>query len=127
MVRPSSSSSSSKAKIEEEDDNGKQKQQNPEAVERRRLKKLAFSNNLLSKTPAKPLSQLAPSRTVLKHRGKDILRKSQRRNRFLFSFPGLLAPISGAGKIGDLQNLGSKNPVLYVNFPQVFALLQYIS
>uniref|UniRef100_A0A2P2LD76 DNA-binding protein RHL1 n=1 Tax=Rhizophora mucronata TaxID=61149 RepID=A0A2P2LD76_RHIMU len=118
MVRPSSSSSSSKAKIEEEDDNGKQKQQNPEAVERRRLKKLAFSNNLLSKTPAKPLSQLAPSRTVLKHRGKDILRKSQRRNRFLFSFPGLLAPISGAGKIGDLQNLGSKNPVLYVNFPQ---------
>ncbi|KAK8342766.1 hypothetical protein V6Z12_A08G253900 [Gossypium hirsutum] len=91
----------------------------PEATERRRLKKLALKNNLLSDTPAAPKSYvpLSPSKQVIKHHGKDILRKSQRKNRFLFSFPGLLAPISG-GKIGELKNLGSKNPILYLGFPQ---------
>lgn len=92
----------------------------PEATERKRLKKLALKNNLLSDTPAAPKSYvpLSPSKQVIKHHGKDILRKSQRKNRFLFSFPGLLAPISG-GKIGELKNLGSKNPILYLDFPQV--------
>ncbi|MBA0764287.1 hypothetical protein Gotri_013645 [Gossypium trilobum] len=91
----------------------------PEATERRRLKKLALKNNLLSDTPAAPKSYvpLSPSKQVTKHHGRDILRKSQRKNRFLFSFPGLLAPISG-GKIGELKNLGSKNPILYLDFPQ---------
>ncbi|XP_022745701.1 DNA-binding protein RHL1-like isoform X2 [Durio zibethinus] len=91
----------------------------PEATERRRLKKLAFRNNLLSEISAAPKSYvpLSPSKQVIKHHGKDILRKSQRKNRFLFSFPGLLAPISG-GKIGELKNLGSKNPTLYLDFPQ---------
>ncbi|KAK8660280.1 hypothetical protein V6N13_051208 [Hibiscus sabdariffa] len=92
----------------------------PEATERKRLKKLALRNNLLSETPAAPRSYapLSPSKQIIKHHGKDILRKSQRKNRFLFSFPGLLAPISG-GKIGDLKNLGSKNPILYLDFPQI--------
>ncbi|KAK8657041.1 hypothetical protein V6N13_098975 [Hibiscus sabdariffa] len=91
----------------------------PEATERKRLKKLALRNNLLSETPAAPQSYapLTPSNQIIKHHGKDILRKSQRKNRFLFSFPGLLAPISG-GKIGELKNLGSKNPILYLDFPQ---------
>ncbi|KAE8711567.1 DNA-directed RNA polymerases I, II, and III subunit RPABC4-like [Hibiscus syriacus] len=91
----------------------------PEATERRRLKKLALKNHLLSETQAAPKSYvpLSPSKQVIKHHGKDILRKSQRKNRFLFSFPGLLAPISG-GKIGELKNLGSKNPILYLDFPQ---------
>ncbi|XVF30306.1 hypothetical protein REPUB_Repub16aG0045400 [Reevesia pubescens] len=91
----------------------------PEASERKRLKKLALKNNLISETPAAPRSYvpLSPSKQVIKHHGKDILRKSQRKNRFLFSFPGLLAPISG-GKIGELKNLGSKNPILYLDFPQ---------
>ncbi|CAB4280281.1 unnamed protein product [Prunus armeniaca] len=48
--------------------------------------------------------------------GKDILKKSERKNRFLFSFRGLLAPIGG-GKIRALKNLGTKNPVLYLDFP----------
>ncbi|OMO77983.1 DNA-binding protein RHL1 isoform 1 [Corchorus olitorius] len=91
----------------------------PEGTERKRLKKLAFKDNLLSDTPAalKSFVPLSPSKVVTKHHGKDILRKSQRKNRFLFSFPGLLAPISG-GKIGELKNLGSKNPILYLDFPQ---------
>ncbi|KAI5311384.1 hypothetical protein L3X38_000306 [Prunus dulcis] len=48
---------------------------------------------------------------------RDILKKSERKSRFLFSFPGHLAPIGG-GKIRALKNLGTKNPVLYLDFPQ---------
>ncbi|CAI0400293.1 unnamed protein product [Linum tenue] len=91
--------------------------QNPEALERKRLKKLAFSNNQLAATPANNYAPLAPAKTVAKHHGKDILRKSQRKNRFLFSFPGLMAPITG-GKVGELKDLGTKNPILYLDFPQ---------
>ncbi|CAN0891412.1 DNA-binding protein RHL1 [Linum grandiflorum] len=91
--------------------------QNPDAIERKRLKKLAFSNGLLSPTPANNYAPLAPAKTVVKHHGKDILRKSQRKNRFLFSFSGLLAPVAG-GKIGELKDLGTKNPILYLDFPQ---------
>lgn len=95
---------------------------NPEAIERKRLKGLAISNNLLSETAAKSNVHLNPSKTVVKHHGKDILRKSQRKNRYLFSFPGLIAPIGG-GKIGELKDLGTKNPILYLDFPQVFFVL----
>ncbi|XP_054787645.1 DNA-binding protein RHL1-like isoform X2 [Prosopis cineraria] len=90
---------------------------NPEAIGRKRLKGLAFSNNLLSETPANSHLHLKPSKTVVKHHGSDILRKSQRKNRFLFSFPGLIAP-TGGGKIGELKDLGTKNPILYLDFPQ---------
>ena len=35
------------------------------------------------------------------------------------SFPGLLAPVNGGGKIGELKDLSSKSPVFYLDFPQV--------
>ncbi|GER56706.1 DNA-binding protein RHL1 [Striga asiatica] len=92
----------------------------PEAEERAKLKKLAFSRNILSQSPAKVgrhAAALAPNKAVVKHHGRDILRKSQRKNKYLFSFPGLLCPISG-GKIGELKDLGTKNPILYLDFPQ---------
>ncbi|CAF2218746.1 unnamed protein product [Brassica rapa] len=89
----------------------------PESKQRKRLKTLALDNKLLSDSPSRCLSSLEPSKQVLKHHGCDIIRKSQRKNRFLFSFPGLLAPVSGA-TIGDLDRLSTKNPVLYLNFPQ---------
>ncbi|KAG2314311.1 hypothetical protein Bca4012_064978 [Brassica carinata] len=90
----------------------------PESKQRKRLKTLALDNKLLSDSPSRCLSSsLKPSKQVLKHHGTDIIRKSQRKNRFLFSFPGLLAPISGA-TIGDLDRLSTKNPILYLNFPQ---------
>ncbi|KAD3336704.1 hypothetical protein E3N88_32223 [Mikania micrantha] len=93
-------------------------QTDPKADERRRRSQLAFSKNLISEAPAKATSlALNPSKTVIKHHGRDILRKSNRKNRFLFSFPGLLAPVSG-GKIGELKDLESKNPILYLDFPQ---------
>ncbi|KAI9093319.1 hypothetical protein K1719_027333 [Acacia pycnantha] len=69
-------------------------------------------------TPAKAPRRLNPSDAVLKHLGKDIVKKSQRRKKYLFSFPGHIAPIGHGGWIGDLKNLGTKNPVLYVDFPQ---------
>ncbi|XP_021816618.1 DNA-binding protein RHL1-like [Prunus avium] len=59
---------------------------------------------------------LSPPQTLTS--GKDILKKSERKNRFLFSFPGLLAP-SGGGKIRAFKDLGTKNPVLYLGFPQI--------
>ncbi|KAG4991835.1 hypothetical protein JHK87_025292 [Glycine soja] len=91
---------------------------NPETLERKRLKSLAISNKILSETPARSSVHLNPSSVVAKHHGKDIIKKSQRKScRYLFSFPGLIAPIAG-GKIGDLKDLGTKNPVLYLDFPQ---------
>lgn len=104
-------------RVSKKNENGGVSELNPEAEERKRRKKLAFSKNLLSDTPSKAFSALSPSKTVIKHHGKDILKKSQRKNRFLFSFPGLLAPIAG-GKIGELKDLGTKNPILYLDFPQ---------
>ncbi|XP_038893755.1 DNA-binding protein RHL1 isoform X2 [Benincasa hispida] len=107
MARGSSSSKRDEAKGEID----------PGIAARKRLKKLAFSNHILSETQAKPQAYLSPSATVLKHHGKDIVKKSQRKNRFLFSFSGLLAPVSG-GKIGELKDLRTKNPILYLDFPQ---------
>lgn len=98
-------------------------QANPETQERNRLKNLAITHNILT-TDAPTSSSSAPpplnvSKLVAKHHGRDILKKSQRKNKFLLSFPGLLAPLSG-GKIGELKDLGTKNPLLYLDFPQVF-------
>lgn len=100
----------------------------PVVEERLRLKKLAFSKNILSQNQAKvgASAALAPSKTLIKHHGKDILRKSQRKNRYLFSFPGLLGPISG-GKIGELKDLGTKNPILYLDFPQVLNISSIVA
>ncbi|KAJ0104643.1 hypothetical protein Patl1_19318 [Pistacia atlantica] len=97
----------------------KKKKQDEKHVERSRLKTLAVKKKMLSVIPAKGFTPLNPTNQVIKHHGKDIIRKSsQRRNRFLFSFPGLLAPCGGGGKIGELKNLGTQNPVLYLDFPQ---------
>lgn len=106
--------SSSSKKVDRESS----RESNPEVTERKRLKSLAFANSVLSEAPAKAHAPLSPSKAVTKHHGKDVVKKSQRKNRFLFSFPGLLAPLGG-GKIGELKDLRSKNPVLYLDFPQV--------
>lgn len=102
-------------------DAGNAGEANPEAMERKRLKTLALLDNMLSDTPASPCQCLSPSKVVAKHHGKDIFKKSQRKNRYLFSFPGLLAPVGG-GKLGELKDLSTKNPVLYLDFPQVLLL-----
>ena len=113
--------SSSSKKVER----GSSREPNPEVTERKRLKRLAFANSVLSETPANAHAPLSPSKAVIKHHGKDIAKKSQRKNRFLFSFPGLFAPLGG-GKIGELKDLGSKNPVLYLDFPQVPCFFHFL-
>ncbi|XP_062229930.1 DNA-binding protein RHL1-like isoform X3 [Phragmites australis] len=84
----------------------------PEADERRHLRSLAFSNGLLQRgEPAAPGSALAPSVAVARLQGRDIVRRGgQRKSRFLFSFPGLLAPVAAGGRVGELADLGTKNP-----------------
>ncbi|CAD6335247.1 unnamed protein product [Miscanthus lutarioriparius] len=91
-----------------------------EADERRRLRSLAFSNGLLQRgDPAAPRAPLAPAAAVTRLQGRDVVRRGgQRKSRYLFSFPGLLAPAASGGRVGELADLGTKNPVLYLEFPQ---------
>ncbi|KAH9532680.1 hypothetical protein CY35_18G011100 [Sphagnum magellanicum] len=87
-------------------------------AESKRLLDLSFSRGVLSQNKAHPANPLRPSKAVLKCNGKDIVKKGHRKNKYLFAFPGLVAPVAG-GKFGDLTQLDSKNPILYVDFPQV--------
>ncbi|XP_010935551.1 DNA-binding protein RHL1 [Elaeis guineensis] len=89
----------------------------PETEEKKRLRSLAFSKKLLRRAPSKPSAPLEPSKSVLKLQGRDVVKRGQRKSRYLFSFPGLLAPLSG-GRVGELADLGTKNPILYLEFPQ---------
>ncbi|KAJ8498947.1 hypothetical protein OPV22_009499 [Ensete ventricosum] len=89
----------------------------PETEEKRRLRSLAFSRKLLRRSPSLPSAPLEPSKAVVRLQGRDLVKRGQRKSRYLFSFPGLLAPLS-AGRIGELADLGTKNPVLYLEFPQ---------
>jgi len=86
-------------------------------AESKRLLDLSFSRGVLSQNKAHPANPLRPSKAVLKCNGKDIVKKGHRKNKYLFAFPGLVAPVAG-GKFGDLTQLDSKNPILYVDFPQ---------
>ncbi|XP_066370353.1 DNA-binding protein RHL1-like [Miscanthus floridulus] len=91
-----------------------------EADERRRLRSLAFSNGLLQRgDPAAPRAPLAPAAAITRLQGRDVVRRGgQRKSRYLFSFPGLLVPAASGGRVGELADLGTKNPVLYLEFPQ---------
>ncbi|KAL6603364.1 hypothetical protein ACP70R_043725 [Stipagrostis hirtigluma subsp. patula] len=91
-----------------------------ETDERRRLRSVAISNGLLRRgEQAAPRAPLAPSGAVTRLQGRDIVRRGgQRKTRFLFSFPGLLTPAASGGRVGELADLGTKNPVLYLEFPQ---------
>ncbi|KAI0500518.1 hypothetical protein KFK09_018732 [Dendrobium nobile] len=89
----------------------------PESEEKKRLRSLAVSKKILRRSPANASAPLEPSKAVVKLQGRDIVKRGQRKSRYLFSFPGLIAPLTG-GKIGDLANLATKNPVLYLEFPQ---------
>ncbi|KAL0913672.1 hypothetical protein M5K25_017149 [Dendrobium thyrsiflorum] len=89
----------------------------PDSEEKKRLRSLAVSKKILRRSPANASGPLEPSKAVVKLQGRDIVKRGQRKSRYLFSFPGLIAPLTG-GKIGDLADLATKNPVLYLEFPQ---------
>lgn len=65
------------------------------------------------------------SAAIRKCDGKDIVKKGNRKTKYLFAFPGLVAPIAG-GVLGELTHLDSRNPVFYINFPQVSYLTTLI-
>ena len=55
---------------------------------------------------------------LLKADGKDITKRSSaRRNRYLLVFNCQLAP-AAAGRLGTLAQLDTKNPVMYIEFPE---------
>ena len=55
---------------------------------------------------------------MLKADGKDITKRSSaRRNRYLLVFNCQLAP-AAAGRLGTLAKLDTKNPVMYIDFPE---------
>jgi len=56
--------------------------------------------------------------------GQDIFKKSShRKGKYLFSFPGRIAPLAAGGKLGQLTNLDTPNPFLYLEFPQVCKII----
>ncbi|KAG0577547.1 hypothetical protein KC19_5G164300 [Ceratodon purpureus] len=85
--------------------------------ESKRLRELAVERGLLGEKRDVPEESFVPHAGILRCDGKDICKKGHRKNKYLFSFPGLVAPVAG-GKFGDLSQLDSRNPVLYVDFPQ---------
>ncbi|XP_057825908.2 DNA-binding protein RHL1 isoform X1 [Cryptomeria japonica] len=91
--------------------------ENAEDLERQRLRKMAFSRKIISQVRANPSRPLQPSKSIIKSDGRDIVKKGQRKSKYLFAFPCLIAPVSG-GKMGELSHLDTKNPILYVSFPQ---------
>ena len=55
---------------------------------------------------------------MIKANGKDITKRSStRRNRYLLVFNCQLAP-AAAGRLGTLSKLDTKNPVMYMEFPE---------
>ncbi|MCO5598132.1 hypothetical protein L7F22_052224 [Adiantum nelumboides] len=88
-----------------------------EEAQSKRLRDLAFSRRLLSRARSHARHPSFPSKTILNSDGRDVVKKGHRKSKYLFAFPGLLSPVAG-GKLGELTNLDSKNPVLYVEFPQ---------
>ncbi|CAK0784859.1 hypothetical protein CVIRNUC_008064 [Coccomyxa viridis] len=85
--------------------------------ESKRLQELAYKG-MLSETRRMCTEEAVPSKVLLKADGKDIAKKSSlRKGRYLFN---INAQIAGAaeGRMGALSQLDTKNPVLYLNFPE---------
>ena len=79
---------------------------------------ISFCLALLLKFNGRHICLLHSTTGIKKCDGKDICKKGHRKNKYLFSFPGLVASVAG-GKFGELAQLDSRNPILYVDFPKV--------
>lgn len=86
--------------------------------ENTRLKSEACLKGLVSRHGQTPTVDLDIPPVLKKCQGKDIVKKSStRKNRYLLLFNALIAPVKG-GKVGTLAHLDTKNPVMYLDFPQ---------
>ena len=95
--------------------------------ESRSLRAAAAASGLLAPRDEKPshYPRLAPSRALLACSGHDIVRKGgHRKAKFLFAFPGRLAPRLSGGKLGTLHGLDTLNPSLALDFPTGKLLLR---
>ncbi|CAM6100265.1 unnamed protein product [Calypogeia fissa] len=107
-----------KGRKEKDADGGGPSSEEQESIrESKRLRELAVSRGLLSRSKANPVAPLLPTKTIRKCDGKDIVKKGNRKTKYLFAFPGLVAPVAG-GKLGELTHLDSRNPVFCIDFPQ---------
>eukprot|EP00963_Diacronema_lutheri_P011067 scaffold1314_cov386-Pavlova_lutheri.AAC.25 len=87
------------------------------AVSERLLNKAKRRGVLADNRPRVPEERPASSALLQSH-GFDVVKKStQRKQRYLMVFPGQLAP-AGAGEMGQLDQLDTQNPVMYLQFPQ---------
>ncbi|KAI7835747.1 hypothetical protein COHA_010352 [Chlorella ohadii] len=92
--------------------------EDPSLVEHQRLQEAAFDMGVLSHTRRLCTQPLPPTKVMQRAGGKDIVKKSSsRKGRYLLAFNFQLAP-AAAGKLGTLAALDSKNPVMYLDFPQ---------
>ncbi|GAB5354844.1 hypothetical protein AAMO2058_000154200 [Amorphochlora amoebiformis] len=85
-----------------------------------RLKTIAKKRKILtSERISAPCSLPAPPDFKLYDRANINKKNTNSRTRkFLFVFPGELDIEANGGKLGTLDNLSSKNPVLYIDFPK---------
>jgi len=72
---------------------------------------------LLERTPSSLELNKYPEE-LGKYDGANINNKSTKKKKILFVFPGQLNITCNGGKLGTLDKMSSKNPVLYVEYPQ---------
>eukprot|EP00240_Pyramimonas_obovata_P016300 CAMPEP_0118944338 /NCGR_PEP_ID=MMETSP1169-20130426/40106_1 /TAXON_ID=36882 /ORGANISM="Pyramimonas obovata, Strain CCMP722" /LENGTH=270 /DNA_ID=CAMNT_0006889799 /DNA_START=138 /DNA_END=947 /DNA_ORIENTATION=- len=83
-----------------------------------RLVDRALKQGMLSKSRPDVTTQLQPTKVITTCNNKDIVKKgSSRKNRYLFAMPAVISPVA-AGTMGSIAEMDTRNPVLYMDFPQ---------
>ncbi|KAK9820422.1 hypothetical protein WJX72_010106 [[Myrmecia] bisecta] len=83
-----------------------------------RLTEQARSAGVLCSTRRQSTHPCAPSKVLVQADGKDVVKKSSlRKGRYLLNLNCQLAGLA-AGRLGTLAQLDTRNPVLYINFPE---------
>ncbi|KAK9861928.1 hypothetical protein WJX84_007885 [Apatococcus fuscideae] len=94
------------------------KSSNPEQLEAARIQQQAYDSGVLAKTRRLNTKQLPPDKALRRSDGQDIVKKSSiRKGRYLLNICAKIAP-AAAGRLGTLAGLDSRNPVLYMDFPE---------
>mmetsp|Transcript_28066 Transcript_28066/g.53114 ORF Transcript_28066/g.53114 Transcript_28066/m.53114 type:complete len:422 (-) Transcript_28066:189-1454(-) len=83
-----------------------------------RLLDKALNSGIITRGRPQVESVLQPSKVIVACNDKDIVKRgTARKNRYLFALPAVLAP-AAAGTLGSVEQMDTRNPVLYVDFPQ---------
>eukprot|EP00878_Enallax_costatus_P021413 GHUV01022664.1.p1 GENE.GHUV01022664.1~~GHUV01022664.1.p1 ORF type:complete len:161 (+),score=32.31 GHUV01022664.1:282-764(+) len=82
-----------------------------------KILKRAINKGVVSTQAVQTTEQLPLCKALIKADGKDIVKKSAvRKGRYLLVFNCKIAP-AAAGPMGTLAQLDSRNPVMYLDFP----------